>query len=226
MTQPVHPNVHRWIMARQSKNSSEALTIEEDSPLVLASASPRRRRLLEQVQLPFIAVESSIEEAMNGDDPATEALRLAAEKAQAVKRNHPDQWILGADTIVVHGTRILGKPMDRDDALSMLELLGGKEHSVITGFTLLEPGGKKHAEAVTTLVKFKDLTRREIEGYVDTREPFGKAGSYAIQGIGVFLVESITGSYTNVVGLPLCEVLGALVRMGALKSYPLPRTAL
>jgi septum formation protein len=127
---------------------------------------------------------------------------------------------LGADTVVVLDSTILGKPVDRADACAMLARLSGQEHRVITGFSISGPRGEHHTQAVTTRVKFRELTSREVEGYMDTGEPFGKAGSYAIQGIGVFLVESITGSYTNVVGLPLCEVIRALVRLGALETYP------
>jgi septum formation protein len=197
------------------------MEISEKKPLVLASASPRRKRLIEQAGLPFIIVVSNIDETLDGDDPAAGARTLARRKADAVRDSYPGRWILGADTIVVQGTSILGKPFDPRDARVMLERLSGKEHSVITGFCIAGPGGAYYSEAVRTLVKFKELTQREVEGYIETDEPFGKAGSYAIQGIGVFLVESIKGSYTNVVGLPLCEVISALVKMGALERYPL-----
>jgi septum formation protein len=104
----------------------------------------------------------------------------------------------------------------------MLSLLSGKEHEVITGFCLLNPSGEMaHSEAVTTLVKMKRLDEKEINAYVAIGEPFGKAGSYAIQGIGAFLVESISGSYTNVVGLPVCALIKSLLATGALKNFPL-----
>jgi len=192
-----------------------------ENPLVLASASPRRVSLLSQVGLPFVSVTSGIEESILPGGPLEEARRLAREKALAVRAAHKNSWILGADTVVVLGERVLGKPVDREDARSMLERLSGREHSVITGFSIAGPSGVEHADAVATLVRFKSLTRLEVDGYVATGEPFGKAGAYAIQGLGVFMVESITGSYSNVVGLPLCEVIQALLRAGALESFPM-----
>ena len=105
----------------------------------------------------------------------------------------------------------------------MLSSLSGREHKVITGFCILDPGSQAaHLESVTTLVRMKSLTPEEIKAYLDTEEPFGKAGSYAIQGIGAFLVESISGSYTNVVGLPVCALIKSLVSVGALKNFPFP----
>jgi septum formation protein len=125
--------------------------------------------------------------------------------------------------MVVIGERILGKPIDHEEAHFMLSLLSGKEHEVITGFSLLNPSGEMaHSEAVTTRVKMKRLDEKEINAYVATGEPFGKAGSYAIQGIGAFLVKSISGSYTNVVGLPVCALIKSLLAVGALKDFPLP----
>jgi septum formation protein len=119
--------------------------------------------------------------------------------------------------------KILGKPRDHHDAGSMLYLLRGKEHEVITGFCLLNPTGDVvQAESITTLVKIKWLAAEEIKAYIATGEPFGKAGSYAIQGIGAFMVESISGSYTNVVGLPVCAVIKSLLAAGALKDFPTP----
>ncbi|MGD8386158.1 MAG: Maf family protein [Desulfobacteraceae bacterium] len=192
-------------------------------PLILASASPRRKRLLEQAGLPFLTLPAHIPESMDGDDPDTEACNLSRKKARAVLSDRSGSWILGADTVVVLGTTILGKPVDHGDALSMLERLSGREHRVVTGFCILSPAGAEvHTEAVSTSVRFKRLDREEMEGYVNSGEPFGKAGSYAIQGIGAFLVESIEGSYTNVVGLPLCAVIKALLAVGALERFPVP----
>jgi septum formation protein len=103
----------------------------------------------------------------------------------------------------------------------MLSLLSGKDHQVITGFCVLNPAGEiAHSESVTTAVRFKPISEEEIAGYIRTREPFGKAGAYAIQGVGAFMVESISGSYTNVVGLPMCALIKALIQCGALKSFP------
>jgi septum formation protein len=132
-------------------------------------------------------------------------------------------WILGADTIVTLERRTLGKPKDPEDAGDMLRLLSAREHRVITGFCILDSSGRVvHSEAVVTAVRFKELSEQEITGYIDTREPFGKAGSYAIQGIGAFLVEGISGSYTNVVGLPVCALIQALLSLGALERFPDP----
>ena len=135
-----------------------------------------------------------------------------------------DSWILGADTIVVIGERVLGKPENHGDAREMLSLLSGREHRVITGFGVLDPSGKPvHAESVSTQVRFKPLSEEEVSGYIKTGEPFGKAGAYAIQGVGSFMVESICGSYTNVVGLPVCELIKALLKYGALRCFPFKR---
>ena len=196
--------------------------ISKENPLVLASHSPRRKRLLEQIALPFRSLPSHVEENQVPGEPPVKAVVLAEKKAKAVYPKSKHRWILGADTLVVIGERILGKPGDQEEVHAMLSLLSGKEHEVITGFCLLDPSGKvAWAEAVTTLVKMKHLSEEEIKAYITTGEPFGKAGSYAIQGIGAFMVESISGSYTNVVGLPLCALIKSLLASGALKSFPL-----
>jgi septum formation protein len=197
--------------------------ITRENPLLLASRSPRRKRLLEQIALPFRSLSSHVEEDQILSEPHVKAVLLAEKKATAVYAKTQDGWILGADTMVVIGERILGKPIDHEEAHFMLSLLSGKEHEVITGFSLLNPSGEMaHSEAVTTRVKMKRLDEKEINAYVATGEPFGKAGSYAIQGIGAFLVKSISGSYTNVVGLPVCALIKSLLAVGALKDFPLP----
>ncbi|MCF8061286.1 MAG: Maf family protein, partial [Deltaproteobacteria bacterium] len=166
---------------------------------------------------------ADIPEEHGGNDPATTACTLAGEKARAIRSRFSGQWILGADTVVVLEGAVLGKPRNRDDARAMLERLGGRDHRVVTGFSILSPSGEEvHGESVATIVRFRPLDRLEIEGYLATGEPFGKAGSYAIQGIGAFMVASISGSYTNVVGLPLCAVIRALLDAGALERFPLP----
>ena len=197
--------------------------ISRDYHLILASESPRRKSLLRQVDLPFHAVPSHVEENQFSGKPSVQASRLAEKKARAVNPEFSNNWILGADTVVVVGEQILGKPYDHHDAESMLYLLRGKEHEVITGFCLLNPKGDvAQAKAITTLVRMKWLEADEIKAYIATGEPFGKAGSYAIQGIGAFMVESISGSYTNVVGLPVCAVIESLLAAGALKEFPIP----
>jgi septum formation protein len=196
--------------------------ISKDSPLVLASASPRRKQLLRQIGIPFRTMTSRVREDILSRDPLMNARLLAEAKAYAVTEKCEGSWILGADTIVVLDRVVLGKPADDDEAFSMLRQLSGSEHRVITGFCLVAPDSKKsYSEAVVTRVTFKVLTKREILGYVATGEPFGKAGGYAIQGIGAFLVKRITGSYTNVVGLPLCALVNALLAVGALKEFPI-----
>ena len=178
---------------------------------------------MQQIALPFRSLPSHVEENQILGEPPAKAVLLAEKKAKAVHTKSEGSWILGADTMVVIGERVLGKPIDHQEAHFMLTLLGGKEHEVITGFSLLYPSGETaHSEAVTTLVKMKRLDQNEIKAYVATGEPFGKAGSYAIQGIGAFLVESISGSYSNVVGLPVCALIKSLLATGALKNFPIP----
>jgi septum formation protein len=196
--------------------------ISSTFPLILASASPRRKNLLKQVKLPFRAVPGKIDEESETGEPGARVRSLAEKKGLAAFRKIEGNWVLAADTEVVLDHKVLGKPADRRGAASMLSLLSGKEHKVITGFCILNPSGRPvHSEAVETLVRVIRLTRQEIEAYIATGEVFGKAGSYAIQGIGVFMVQSITGSYTNVVGLPLNAVIRALLKVGALKRFPL-----
>ncbi len=198
--------------------------ISAQNPLILASASPRRKRLLTQAGIPFRSLTSRASEEGVSGDPEQISSVLAERKAVHVCAETGPSWILGADTIVTVDNRVLGKPEDGQKAREMLLLLSGKEHRVITGFCILYPSATvAHAESVTTLVRFKPLSEQEIEGYIRTGEPFGKAGSYAIQGVGSFMVESINGSYTNVVGLPLCAVIKALVSVGGLECFPLAR---
>jgi septum formation protein len=187
-------------------------------PLVLASESPRRRELLRSVGLDFEVVPSGVEEK---GDPAQTPEHLvewwAAQKARSVAAHRQDCWVLGSDTIVVLEGRIFGKPSDRAEALSMLNQLNGRDHEVISAVTLVHQGvGFFRALSVRTQVRFKEATEAEIRAYVRTGEPFDKAGAYGIQGMGVFLVRSIIGSYTNVVGLPLCETLGLLLEKGVI----------
>lgn len=191
-------------------------------PLFLASSSPRRKALLGQIGLPFRAFSSAVEENFSDGEPGHTTRGLAEEKAREVFNRSGRNWVLGADTVVVLEHAVLGKPESAEEARSMLLRLSGKEHRVITGFCLLDPSGETaHSEAVVTQVNMKRLTKEEISRYVASGEPFGKAGGYAIQGLGAFMVESISGSYTNVVGLPLCALVKALLAAGALKTFPL-----
>ncbi len=190
--------------------------------LILASASPRRREMLSRLGLNYKIVPSEIEEGGAEDrSPEMHAQDMAWEKASAVARRigeEEDHWYLAVDTVVMVDDRVLGKPESRDEAKEFLSLLSGKWHTVVTGYCLWNPvGGKKVNNAVSSRVKIKVLSKEEIEAYVNTREPIDKAGAYAVQGIGAFMVEAIEGSYTNVVGLPMTEVLTDLCRLGIIE---------
>ncbi len=185
---------------------------------VLASSSPRRYDLLKQLGLDFEVIPSKIEENfLPGEPPREHVIRLAEAKAMEVGDRFPDRWVIGADTIVYVDGTLLGKPKSREEALKMLRQLSGKEHRVFTGLSVHHvKKGIAEREAVETSVKMKTLSPAEMEWYVSTGEPFDKAGGYGIQGIGSFMIESVHGSYTNVVGLPLCELIQLLYRVGAL----------
>ena len=181
--------------------------------IILASQSPRRKYLLEKASLAFEVIPSTIDEsAIELSTPADYVKELANAKAQEVAVNYPDSWVIGADTIVTIDDQILGKPASENDARNMLAQLSGKVHQVYTGVCICCIS-RKHSwlQAVATDVQFKHLTDAEIEWYIHSGEPFDKAGAYAIQGLGTFLVRSIRGSYTNVVGLPVCEVIEHLI---------------
>jgi septum formation protein len=189
----------------------------EQPPLILASKSPRRRYLLDQAGLSFQVVPSGFDESsIPMEDPGAYVKTLAEAKARDVSRRYPDSWVIGADTIVLIDDRILGKPKSKAEARAMLHRLSDRTHQVLTGYALTcLARDRLISDAIQTDVRFKRLSVREIEWYVQTDEPFDKAGAYAIQGIGTFLVRCIDGSYTNVVGLPVCEVIENLIREGA-----------
>lgn len=190
----------------------------DTADLILASRSPRRKYLLEQAGLTFRVMPSRIDESKRPlSAPADYVKSLAIVKAEDVARLNPDSWVLGADTIVAVDARMLGKPKSAQDARVMLRRLSGKTHQVFTGFCLCrQRSGRRVADTVRTEVTFKTLTDQEIDWYINTGEPFDKAGAYAIQGLGTFLVRRINGSYTNVVGLPVCEVVEILIREGVM----------
>ncbi|HUV50226.1 MAG TPA: Maf family protein [Anaerolineae bacterium] len=193
-----------------------------DNPtLILASKSPRRRYLLEQAGLCFSVIPSDFDEksvSLSPPEtyvPETYVRVLAEKKAHDVSKRYPETWVIGADTIVLIGDTILGKPGSKAEAKSMLKCLGNQVHQVLTGYCICcEAKNKSFSETIRTEVLFKDLADEEIEWYINTKEPFDKAGAYAIQGLGTFLVKSINGSYTNVVGLPVCEVIEFLIKEG------------
>ncbi len=189
---------------------------KEAPPLILASKSPRRRYLLRKAGLAVTVVPSRIdEETLPVSAPETYARRLAHAKATEVSTRYPESWVIGADTIVLIDGIILGKPESHEDARKMLERLSGKIHQVLTGYAICcRQKNRVFSETIRTDVRFKTLSPEEIEWYIQTKEPFDKAGGYAIQGIGAFMVKSINGSYTNVVGLPVCEVMTFLLEEG------------
>ncbi len=180
--------------------------------LILASASPRRRELLALAGLDFEVLPSPAKEPAPdlSEPPTAYAARMARLKAAAVADQRPDAVVLGADSIVAVGDAILGKPADAADAKRMLALLSGRTHHVITGCALFVPGHEPEVFTVSTAVTMIDLPEALIAAYVATGEPLDKAGAYAIQGRAAGFVREIAGSYTNVVGLPLAEVLQAL----------------
>ena len=184
--------------------------------LVLASASPRRRELLGWLGIDFVVVSADVDERPRpGESAAQLVRRLAAAKASAGAARRRAAWVLGADTVVEIDGDILGKPVDRADAAAMLGRLGGREHRVVTGFVLLDPGGAVQAdESVISRVRFRPLRPAVIATYVESGEPLDKAGGYAIQGLAGTFVVKLVGSYTNVVGLPLYESIALLAGEG------------
>ena len=180
--------------------------------IILASQSPRRKQLLEWAEIPFEIVTSDSDETYPpGLEPDEIAVHIAQNKASAVQRKIATEFaILAADTIVVLGEAIIGKPVHREEAVSMLLALQGEKHKVITG-VVLRKGDNEIAFADTTEVEFHHLSEREIEFYVDKYKPYDKAGSYAIQEwIGVVGIKSISGDFYNVMGLPVSRVVRAL----------------
>ncbi|MBC2704319.1 nucleoside triphosphate pyrophosphatase [Desulfobacula sp.] len=187
--------------------------------LILASKSPRRKKLLEQIGIRIEISPSNIdEEAVSIKNPEKHVKELSFLKAKNVALSYPESWILGADTIVVIQDQILGKPQSKTDAIAMLNKLNHCKHSVYTAFCVInQKTDSMVVKSVETKVYFKYLTDQEIQWYVGTGEPFDKAGAYGIQGIGAFLVKQISGSYSNVVGLPVCEVVETLMNLNIIQ---------
>lgn len=211
--------------------------------VILASASPRRKELLEQLGFSVKVIPSNVEEKRrDGEEPEMYVKRLAREKvlnvvqrvqatqapqtelARALRqtqREEPARWVVGADTVVVLESHIFEKPTDTHDAFEMLLRLEGREHEVITGFCVYDlKKNKEGLQAVRTGVTFKSMSKTEIERYISVGEGTDKAGAYAVQGVGAYLVERIDGSYSNVVGLPLCQVVEMMQEMGAHDLLP------
>ena len=186
---------------------------------ILASSSPRRLELLAQVGIiPSIVITPQIDETpLKGESPRALVMRLAALKALAVRNKRKDSeksFILASDTVVAVGSRILDKTDDADKAVKFLKLLSGRSHNVFTGISLITPEGRQITKTVQTKVRFKNLSAFDIEKYISSGEWKGKAGAYAIQGLGARHIRSINGSYSSVVGLPLCETVNLLEGSG------------
>jgi septum formation protein len=182
-------------------------------PLVLASASPRRAELLRAAGIPFEVAPADVDESVTpAESPEQYARRMAETKARVVMSRVPRRIVLAADTVVVVDHHTLGKPADREDATRMLHLLSGRTHQVITAVAC-GSDGDVDTRVETTTVEFAPLSAAEIDWYVDSGEPFDKAGAYAIQGLASRFVRQIAGSYSNVVGLPLALVYEMLRRV-------------
>ena len=182
--------------------------------LILASESPRRKALLQDLGVRLKIVPAEIQEIpLREEDPVSFSKRMAEKKAGMVSFIYPGHWVLGADTVVALNGILFGKPRHNREAVKFLKMLSGETHRVITSFCLKnETLDLSITKSVKTWVTFKALSSQEINWYVRTGEPLDKAGSYAIQGKGAFCVKKIQGSYTNVVGLPVTEVLEVLTQ--------------
>lgn len=188
--------------------------------IILCSASPRRAELMTLAQIPFKVVAADIpEEPLPDEQPLDYATRLAKVKAAYVAKMQSGRWFIGADTVVVLDHKIMGKPRDNNEAKSMLRELSDRIHQVVTAVAVFEnQTGNYISKAMVTDVQFKKLSDFEIEKYVATGCPLDKAGAYAIQGGAAHFVREIHGSYTNVVGLPVCELVEMLQQAGALEK--------
>ena len=184
--------------------------------IILASASPRRKELLEKIGLRFEVEPSNYEEDMlSALEPHELAQKISLEKAKVVASKHKNAIVIAADTFTIFGGQILGKPHTEKEARKMLETISGKSHSVITGFSIIDTGTSKTlSKSVETKIYIRKLTLAEIDAYVKSKEPLDKAGAYAIQGLGSVFVEKIEGDYFNVIGLPLSAFTEALKEFG------------
>jgi septum formation protein len=192
----------------------------DETPFVLASASPRRRKILHELGLEFIVDPTGIpEDALDGESPSDHVLRLSRAKAAACARARGTGTVLGADTVVVLDGAVLGKPADPSDAVRMLRLIRGRWHEVHTGLSLIRcSDGAASAGSETTRVLVRDLTDREVADYVAGGEPLDKAGAYAIQECGAAVVERVEGCFYNVVGLPVVRLLALLAELRSRRS--------
>lgn len=197
------------------------MAIAFNASIILASASPRRQEILQSTGLNFKIIPAHVnEDYLAGESPSRHVRRLSYDKAMAVAQKHRHAWILGADTIVVIDGMILGKPENKTQAKKMLNRLSGHEHKVFTGFTIIHIENEVCVtKVIQSAVRFKTISPDEINWYINCNEPYDKAGGYAIQGKGSYFIQSIRGSYTNVIGLPLCEVLETLKELKAIKFH-------
>jgi septum formation protein len=193
--------------------------LQLSAPFILASASPRRIELLRLLGLDFTVMPSGADETFRqGESPPAHTLRLSVEKAGLISATHPQSWVLGADTIVVIDGDVLGKPADPAEARQMLKKLSARAHTVFTGFTLARQEARITVSGVVeSTVLFREIPEDEMAWYINSPEPYDKAGAYAVQGRGAFFIKEIRGSYTNVMGLPLCEVVDVLKKVGAVQ---------
>ena len=191
-------------------------SMSKSKPIILASASPRRKELLALTGLKFRIDAGDYEEDLTLKlKPHDLAKHLSQEKARSVSQNHHDALIIAADTFIVFRDKLLGKPHTDKEAVRMLVMLNGKSHAVITGYTVLDTKtGKYISRSVETTVWFKKLSPAGIRAYVKTKEPLDKAGAYAIQGLGSLMVKKIQGDYFNVIGLPLASLTDTLKKFG------------
>ncbi|WP_044892909.1 Maf family protein [Bacillus alveayuensis] len=182
--------------------------------LILASHSPRRKQLLQLLNVPFDVLGSDIKEKIEPTQFPEEVVQsLAFQKASSIAKLYPHAYVIGADTVVVYQNNILGKPKDEKDAFQTLMTLSGQTHHVLTGVSIFN-GNQHHTFYEQTEVTFWNLTQEEVKDYVKTGEPFDKAGSYGIQKFGSLLVKNIKGDYYNVVGLPISRLYRELKQMG------------
>jgi len=201
--------------------------MKAEKKIVLASASPRRKQMFKDMGLPFEVIPADIDESIYpGETPVEFAVRTAGEKGMVVATRLAGDgqrpWIVSADTIVVLDDDILTKPTNSSDAQAMLRRLSGRTHIVVTGWAVGRHEDSWEARYTATDVTFHNLTEQQIDGYVASGEGADKAGSYAIQGIGAFLVKQVNGCYFNVVGLPISEVVRVLLERGALTEFLKP----
>lgn len=190
-------------------------------PFILASGSPRRHDFLSDLGLKFIVKAADVDESvLSGETPETFVRRLALEKAWAVAKEHSDCFVLGADTVVVRDGSILGKPKNRREAEEILLSLVGRWHEVWTGFALCCQGPYvEKVGAVVTRVRFANVAPDLINAYVASGDGDDKAGAYGMQSGGAFLVDEIAGSYSNVIGLPVSEVVAMLLEFGVVEAF-------